>query len=94
MGAGKEAVGSLVGAEGLRKDGIRQNQEGKGQEAQGQIEDLGKGVGDRVGGAVGGVVAGITGDREKKGEYEQQHADGKARQRGVEKDLQKQNQEL
>ena len=49
-----------MGAEGLRQEGMRQNEEGKAQEAQGQVKDLGKGLGDRVGGAIGGAVAGLT----------------------------------
>lgn len=60
VGSAKEAVGGLVGAEGLKQEGIRQNEEGKAQEAHGQVKDLGKGLGDRVGGAVGGAVAGLT----------------------------------
>ena len=92
MGAAKEAVGGFVGAEGLKQEGIRQNREGKGQEAQGQMSDLGRGVQDRVGGAVGGAVAGLTGNAAQKEEAQRQHDDGKARQRGVEADLQKEAQ--
>lgn len=90
VGAAKEAIGGLVGAEGLRQQGIQQNAEGKGQEAQGQLSDLGKGIGDRVGGTVGGVVAGVTGNAAAQGEYQKQHDTGKTLQRGVEADLQKQ----
>jgi uncharacterized protein YjbJ (UPF0337 family) len=90
MGAAKEAVGGFVGAEGLKQQGIRQNQEGKEQEAAGQVNDFGKGVKDRVGGTVGGAVAGLTGNERQKAEAERQHDEGKARQRGVEADLQKQ----
>ncbi len=90
VGALKESVGGFVGAEGLKQEGIRQNQEGKGQEAQGQISDLGKGVQDRIGGTIGGAVAGLTGNAAQKAEAQKQHDDGKARQRGVEADLQKQ----
>ena len=89
-GAAKEAIGGIVGAEGLKQQGIRQNQEGKAQEAQGQVEDLGRGLQDRVGGAIGGAVAGLTGNEAQKAEAKKQHDDGKARQRGVEADLQKQ----
>lgn len=91
VGSAKEAVGNLVGAEGLKNEGIRQNQEGKGQEAQGQLTDLGKGIQDRVGGTIGGAVAGLTGNDASKSEAQKQHDEGKARQRGVEADLQKQN---
>jgi uncharacterized protein YjbJ (UPF0337 family) len=90
VGAAKEAVGGFVGAEGLKQEGIQQNKEGKGQEAAGQVSDLGKGLGDRIGGTVGGAVAGLTGNERQKAEAERQHDDGKARQRGVEADLQKQ----
>jgi uncharacterized protein YjbJ (UPF0337 family) len=89
MGAAKEAIGGFVGAEGLKQEGIQQNREGKGQEAQGQMSDLGKGVHDRVGGTVGGAVAGLTGNAAQKAEAQKQHDEGKARQRGVEADLQK-----
>ena len=30
MGSGKEMLGNAIGAEGLKKEGIKQNQEGKG----------------------------------------------------------------
>lgn len=40
--------------------GVR-NEEGKAQEAAGQLNDLGKGIQDRVSGTVGGAVAGLTG---------------------------------
>ncbi len=46
MGSAKESLGGLVGAEELKKEGQRQNQEGKGQEAQGQLSDLGSGYGE------------------------------------------------
>lgn len=90
VGSAKEAVGNLLGAEGLKQEGIRQNKEGKGQEAQGQISDLGKGISDRMGGAVGGAVAGLTGNQASKDEAQRQHDEGKARQRGVEAEWQKQ----
>lgn len=91
IGAAKETVGGLFGAEGLKREGIEQNANGKGMEAQGQLSDLGKGVGDRVGGTVGGVVAGVVGDREMKREAEIRHDQGKTLQRGAEADIQKQN---
>lgn len=89
VGAAKEAIGGFVGAEGLKQEGIRQNQEGKGQEAQGQLSDLGKGVSDRIGGTVGAAVAGLTGNQDSASAAQRQHDEGKARQRGVEADLQK-----
>ena len=45
IGSGKEMLGNLVGADGLKQEGIRQNQQGKGQEAEGQVSDYGHGVG-------------------------------------------------
>ncbi|KAL6708524.1 hypothetical protein ACN47E_002505 [Coniothyrium glycines] len=90
VGAAKEALGGFVGAEGLKQEGIRQNQEGKAQEAAGQVDDFGKGVVDRVGGKVESVVAGAMGDEEGRVEALRRHDEGKARERGVEADLQKQ----
>lgn len=90
IGSGKEALGNLTGITGLKNEGIKQNQEGKEQEAQGQLSDLSGGVGNRVGGAVQGAVAGLTGDRELQQRAQDQHDEGKAKQRSVEADLQKQ----
>ncbi|KAK8214738.1 hypothetical protein M8818_002319 [Zalaria obscura] len=90
LGSGKEMVGNLVGAEGLKQEGIKQNQAGKGTEAEGQISDLGKGISDRVTGTVGGAVAGLTGNTEEQKKREAQHDTGKTQQRGVEADLDKQ----
>ena len=47
IGAGKEMVGSALGLEGLKQEGIKQNQAGKEMEAQGQLSDLGSGIADR-----------------------------------------------
>lgn len=91
VGSAKETLGNLVGAEGLKRDGAEQNAMGKGTEAEGQLADFGSGVADRVKGAVGGATAGLTGDREKQQQYQLQHDDGKAAQRGAEIDIQKQN---
>ena len=66
VGSAKEALGGLVGAEGLKKEGQQQSAMGKGTEAEGQLADYGHGLKDRVGGTVGGIAAGITGDREKQ----------------------------
>ncbi|KAI9665035.1 MAG: hypothetical protein M1821_006483 [Bathelium mastoideum] len=90
VGSGKEMLGNLVGAEGLKQQGIDQNRAGKEQEAQGQLSDLGSGVTDRAKGAVGGALAGFTGDREEQEKRQAQHDAGKTQQRGVEADLQKQ----
>ncbi|KAI9844678.1 MAG: hypothetical protein M1837_005420 [Sclerophora amabilis] len=90
VGSGKEMLGNLVGAEGLKQEGIQQNREGKGQEAEGQLSDLGSGIGDRTKGTVGGAVSGLMGDKEGKSRYQEMHDKGKTQQRGVEADLQKQ----
>lgn len=81
----------MVGAEGLKREGIQQNREGKAQEAQGQLSDLGQGIKDRVGGTLGGIGAGLTGDKTEQERYQAQHDEGKTKQRGVESDLQKQD---
>ncbi|KAF2652785.1 hypothetical protein K491DRAFT_604241 [Lophiostoma macrostomum CBS 122681] len=88
VGALKDSVGGFVGVTGLQEEGRRQNAAGKNEEAEGQVTDLGKGIGDRVGGTIGGAVAGLTGNAAQKEEAQKQHDDGKARQRGVETDLQ------
>ena len=40
VGALKESIGGFVGAEGLKQEGIQQNADGKGQEAEGQVKAL------------------------------------------------------
>jgi uncharacterized protein YjbJ (UPF0337 family) len=90
VGAAKESIGNLVGHDGLKQAGIEQNQQGKAQEAQGQLNDLGQGIMDRGKGAVGSAVAGLTGDKEAQAKFNQIHDDGKAGQRSVEADLQRQ----
>jgi uncharacterized protein YjbJ (UPF0337 family) len=89
VGAAKEAVGGLLGYEGLKQAGIEQNREGKAQEASGQLNDLGSGIGDRVTGALGSAYAGLTGDKEAQAKFQDQHDVGKTLQRGVEAELQK-----
>jgi len=84
-------LGNLVGAEGLKQEGIQQNREGKAQEAQGQLSDLGGGIADRAKGALGGAVAGLTGDKAEQERRQLQHDTGKTLQRGVEADIQKQD---
>ncbi|KIN05692.1 hypothetical protein OIDMADRAFT_16937 [Oidiodendron maius Zn] len=91
VGSGKEFVGGLVGSESLKQQGREQNADGKAQEAQGQLSDLGSGISNRVSGAVGGTVAGITGDRDAQLKAQNQHDAGKTQQRGAELDIQKQN---
>jgi uncharacterized protein YjbJ (UPF0337 family) len=89
VGSAKESVGGLIGNESLRSAGERQNAEGKEQEARGQLSDLGVGVLGRAKGTVGSAVAGVLGDEKAKAEFEKGHDEGKARQRGVEAELQK-----
>jgi len=48
VGSGKEMLGNALGADGLKREGIEQNRAGKGQEAQGQLSDLGSGIGEFV----------------------------------------------
>ncbi|KAI9835043.1 MAG: hypothetical protein M1819_002595 [Sarea resinae] len=89
VGSAKETVGNLVGAQGLKQEGIDQNREGKGQEAQGQLSDLGSGYVDRAKGAFGGAVAGLTGDETEQERRQKQHDIGKTQQRGAEADIEK-----
>ncbi len=89
MGAAKESIGNMFGAEGLKKEGQQQNASGKGMEAEGQLSDFGHGVKDRVHGALGGAGAGITGDREAQEKYQMMHDDAKTKQRSAEQDIQK-----
>lgn len=70
-------LGNAIGAQGLKQEGIQQNQQGKGMEAKGQVNDLGSGIKDRATGAVGGMAAGLTGNREAQDKYQQQHDTGK-----------------
>jgi uncharacterized protein YjbJ (UPF0337 family) len=90
LGSGKETLGNLIGNESLKQQGAQQNQEGKEQEAKGQLSDLGSGIADRVSGTVGGAVAGVTGNEFDKAKYQAKHDQGKTQQRGVEADLDKQ----
>jgi len=91
IGSAKEAVGGFFGSEDLKKAGAQQNAEGKGQEAQGQLNDFGSGMADRVTGAVQGGLAGITGNHEAQLSAQEKHDIGKTQQRGAEADIQKQN---
>lgn len=89
MGSAKESLGNMIGNESLRRDGIQQNQEGKGQEAKGQLSDLGHGMAGRAQGALGGAMAGLTGDTEKGQAYKDMHDEAKTKQRGAEADMDK-----
>ena len=80
-----------MGAEGLKREGIHQNREGKGQEAQGQLSDLGGGMTDRVKGAAGSALAGLTGNKDDQEKYQAKHDVGKTQQRSAEADIQKQS---
>ncbi|KAF2858428.1 hypothetical protein K470DRAFT_259842 [Piedraia hortae CBS 480.64] len=84
LGSAKEAIGGLVGADGLKQQGTQQRTEGEAKQASGELSDLGAGVSDRVKGTLGGAAAGLTGDREKQLEYQTMHDQGKALQRGTE----------
>lgn len=106
IGSLKETTGNLLGNENLKQQGREQNLEGQGQEAKGQLSDLGQGISDRVGGTVGGAIAGLSGNTAAQKAYQDQHVsfstdkvvavidnfqdEGKTRQRGVELDLNKQ----
>jgi uncharacterized protein YjbJ (UPF0337 family) len=90
LGSAKESIGNLIGSENLRQQGINQNQQGKEQEAKGQLADLGAGIQNRAQGALGNVGAAVLGDRDQQAKYQDMHDEGKARQRGVEAELQKQ----
>ncbi|KAI5462610.1 hypothetical protein BGZ63DRAFT_384317 [Mariannaea sp. PMI_226] len=89
MGAAKEALGGFIGNESLKNSGRQQNLEGQQQEARGQVNDLGSGMGKRFQGTVGGAMANITGDSEGQAHYQRMHDEGKTQQRGVEADLQR-----
>lgn len=73
VGSLKEATGNLIGNENLKTQGREQNLQGQGQEAKGQLSDLGQGVGDRISGAVGGVAANLTGNTAAQKAYQDQH---------------------
>jgi uncharacterized protein YjbJ (UPF0337 family) len=89
MGSAKETVGNLLGNENLKQQGREQNIQGQGQEAKGQLSDLGQGISDRVQGTLGAGVAGFTGDKDAQAKYNDMHDEGKSRQRGVEVELDK-----
>ncbi|KAI9767809.1 MAG: hypothetical protein M1840_005490 [Geoglossum simile] len=91
VGSAKEAVGGLVGNQGLKNQGVKQNEEGKRQEAQGQLSDFGTGIGDRAKGAIGNATSAIVGDRDEQGRYQEMHDKGKTQQRSAEHDIQKQS---
>lgn len=73
IGSVKEATGNLLGNQDLKQQGREQNLQGQGQEAKGQLSDLGQGVSDRLGGAVGGAYASLTGNKAAQQAYQDQH---------------------
>lgn len=89
MGSAKESVGNALGHENLRQAGVQQNASGKEAEAKGQLQDMGQGVTDRAQGAVGSVGAAIKGDREEEEKWRQVHDEGKGRQRGAEREVER-----
>ena len=74
----------------LKQSGRQQNREGQEQEARGQLNDFTSGAADRVAGSLGSGVAAVTGDRVKQAQYQDQHDEGKTKQRGAEYDIRKQ----
>ncbi|KAI9662088.1 MAG: hypothetical protein M1829_006227 [Trizodia sp. TS-e1964] len=90
IGSAKEAIGGLVGAEGLRQEGRRQNAEGQGREAEGQGQDYVQGITNRVQGTLGNATSALKGDRVGQLESQEQHDRGKTQQRSVEADVHKQ----
>ncbi|KEZ45523.1 hypothetical protein SAPIO_CDS1851 [Scedosporium apiospermum] len=87
VGSVNEATGRLIGNDRLVQSGRQRSRHGEEQEAKGQLSDLGRGVSERVQGAVGGVTAALTGDRAEQQRHADIHDEGKARQRGVETEL-------
>lgn len=73
VGSAKETVGGLLGNENLKQQGREQNLAGQGQEAKGQLNDLGQGISDRVSGTVGGAIAGLSGNTAAQKAYQDQH---------------------
>lgn len=73
IGSLKEATGNLIGNENLKQQGREQNLQGQGQEAKGQLSDLGQGIGDRIGGTLGAGYASVTGNKAAQQAYQDQH---------------------
>ncbi|RPA85603.1 hypothetical protein BJ508DRAFT_411987 [Ascobolus immersus RN42] len=90
-GSMKESVGHLIGSDEMVYNGRRENQEGQGQKAAGQVKDYAEGVADRVGGTIGSAAAGLVGNKEKEREYSQMHDTGKTNVRGVEAEVNKEH---
>ena len=83
----------MIGNENLRQEGIRQNAEGKSQEAKGQVQDFSEGITKRVQGTLGSVGAAITGDRESEARWRNVQDEGKAKHRDAEADILKRQQQ-
>ncbi|RPB24271.1 hypothetical protein L211DRAFT_837654 [Terfezia boudieri ATCC MYA-4762] len=92
VGSVKKAVGNLTGNAALKDAGARQEQEGQEQKAAGQIKDLTSGAADRVAGTIGSGMASLTKNTEAQADFQKQHDQGKTRVRGVEAELNSQQQ--
>lgn len=68
---------------------MEQNAQGKADEAKGQLQDWGTGMGDRAQGAVGSVGAAIKGDRVEEEKWRKIHDEGKEKQLGAEADMER-----
>ncbi|KAF8251065.1 hypothetical protein K440DRAFT_653237 [Wilcoxina mikolae CBS 423.85] len=90
VGSGKEFAGNVLGSSDLKNEGRRQNQEGQGREAAGQVKGYVGGAVDRVTGTIGSAIAGVTGNSQAKDAYQSQHDQGKTNVRGVEAEVQNQ----
>jgi indoleamine 2,3-dioxygenase len=79
----------MVGSENIRRAGIEQNQQGKADEAKGQLQDFGEGIADRSRGAVRGVGAALTGDRAEEDRQREMHDAGKQKQKEAEEQMER-----
>lgn len=79
----------MVGNENLRRAGMEQNQQGKADEAKGQLQDFGQGMADRSRGAAGGIGAALTGNRAEEDRMREVHDAGKQKQKGAEEEMER-----
>jgi len=89
LGSGKQFIGGVIGSDSLKQQGREQYDRGVQEEAEGRAQDYVQGVSDRVKGTIGTMTADLVGNPDAKAEYQRQHDDGKAGQRSVEDDLQR-----